>query len=917
MLRGMVRRWGRAIQISAFSEDPQHSPYPQVQQLLHSDLAQTLRLLRTSLLGLTEAEAARRLQQLGPHQIPDLRARPWWRRLLLAFWNPFLVMLAGLGLASFLSDLFLTSPPDRNWLKELLLMAMLVCSGGVRFWQERRAEQTIRLLARTMTEAVQVMRRADEQAAPTLRRIPLEGVVPGDLVLLEEGRVVPADVRLVNVQALLLDQSLFTGEAMPVEKSDSEQGEPPAPRLRSRADRSLLALLEAAHLCLMGCSVVRGKAVAVVVATGNATVFSRTARQFLKRPLLSALQHELHQVSQVLLISLVLMVACLLLIRGLSRGDWSEALLFALAVGVGLTPEMLPLVVTAALARGTGLLACVGLIVKQLPAVQALGALEILCLDKTGTLTDAPMQLVTAMDAAGQEQTRVLHLAMLAVLAQQRAAVHSHDPFAQAILAAAHRRGIRLQPGVAFGEVLPFDPIRKRSSAIVSAPDERASVTPARPVLICQGAVETLLAASAAVETAEGPQPLSEVHQLQLRRLARALQEQGLRVIAVAWKPLGYDRAQTLAAEEQKLIFAGLLGLSQTLREGVREGMEALRASGISLKLVTGDDERLAARLGEEVGCDSRRVLLGWELEGLSKSDLAVLAGQTEIFASMTPLQKASIVRVLQQRGTVVGYLGDGLNDLPALRRADVGLAVNGATESTQAAATVLIQSSTLKRLVSGVHVGRQVSRTIGKYLAITISANFGNALSILLASLFLPFLPMLPVQLLIQNVLYDLTQLSLAWDGLDPELLQKPHRWRLAPVLRLMLIMGPLSSLFDVLTFLILWWLFDARTAATASLFQSGWFLEGLGSQILAVHLLRTHRVPFLRSRAALPLLLASGGALAVGCLLPMTHLGALLGLVPLPPAYFCWLLLVLGGYGLLTELAKRWYFRRWGSWL
>jgi Mg2+-importing ATPase len=914
MFKHVARRWSRAVPVSASPDNPQ------LQQVLHADLAQTLRLLGASLLGLTEAEAARRLQQSGPHQLPDLRARPWWHRLLLAFWNPFLVMLAGLGLASFLSDLFLTSPTDRSWIKELLLMAMLVCSGGVRFWQEHRAEQTIRPLVRSMTETVPVLRRADEQAAPTLRRIPLEGVVPGDLVLLEEGRVVPADVRLVSAQALLLDQSLFTGEAMPAEKNDSEHGEPPVPRLRSRADRSLLALLDAPHLCLMGCSVIRGKAMAVVVATGSATVLSRTARHFLRRPLLSALQHELNQVSKVLLVSLLLMAAGLLLIQGIARGNWSEAALFALAVGVGLTPEMLPLVVTAALARGAVLLAHVGLVVKHLPVAQTLGALEILCLDKTGTLTDMSMQLVTAIDAAGQERARVLRLAALSVLAQQRGAVQSNDPFAQAILAAAHRKRIPFQAGVAFGEVLPFDPIRKRASAMVNAPDDSASATQgqaATSLLLCQGSFEPVLAVSSAVETTEGLQPLSEVTRLQLRRLARSLQEQGLRVLAMAYKPVDFQRAGALAAEEQELIFAGLLGLSQTLREGAREGMEALRASGISLKLVTGDDERLAARLGEEVGCESRRVLLGWELEGLGESDLAALAGQTEIFASITPLQKASIVRMLQQRGAVVGYLGDGLNDLPALRRADVGLAVNGATESTQAAATVLMRSSALERLATGVRVGRGVSRTIGKYLAITISSNFGNALSILLASLFLPFLPMLPAQLLVQNMLYDLTQLALAWDQLDDELLQQPHRWRLAPVLRLMLIMGPLSSLFDVLTFLILWWLFDARTAATAPLFQSGWFLEGLVSQILAVHLLRTYRVPFLGSRAALPLLLASGGALAVGFLLPMTRLGTLLGLVPLPPAYFFWLLLVLGGYCLLTELAKSWYLHRCGAWL
>ncbi|RAQ93916.1 magnesium-translocating P-type ATPase [Thermogemmatispora tikiterensis] len=882
-------------------------------------MAQTLRLLGASLLGLTDAVAAQRLQQIGPHYLPDLRARPWWHRLLLAFWNPFLMILAGLGLASFLSDLFFTSPADRSWFKEMLLAAMLLCSGAVRFWQERRAEQTIRPLARTVSRTVQVLRRADEQAAPMLRRIPLEEVVPGDLVLLEEGQVVPADVRLVSAQAVLLDQSLFTGEAMPVEKHDSEQGGQAVPRLRSRTDRSLLALLESPHLCLMGCNVIRGKAVAVVIATGSATVFSRLARQFLRRPLLSALQQELNQVSKVLLVSLLLMIACLLLIRGITRGDWSEAVLFALAVGVGLTPEMLPLVVTAALARGVIGLARVGLVVKHLPVAQMLGALEVLCLDKTGTLTEAAMQLVTAIDVSGQEQDRVLRLAALSVLAQQQGAAQGNDPFAQAILTAARQRGIRLPAGVVFGEVLPFDPIRKRASAIVSASPESASAMQRQTaaLLLCQGSFEPVLAVSSAVETREGVQPLTEVSRLQIRRLARSLQEQGLRVLAVAYKPVETQRTRALASEEQELIFAGLLGLSQTLRQGVHRGIEALRASGIRLKLVTGDDERLAVRLGEEVGFDSRRVLLGWELEGLSENDLAMLAGQTDIFASITPLQKALIVRALQQSGAVVGYLGDGLNDLPALRRADIGLAVSGATGSTQTAAMVLMQTSELARLAAGIRVGRRVSRTIGKYLAITISSNFGNALSILLASLFLPFLPMLPAQLLMQNVLYDLTQISLAWDHLDPEELQEPHRWHLAPLLRLMLIMGPLSSLFDILTFLILWWFFGARTVTSAPLFQSGWFLEGLSSQILAVHLLRTHRIPFLHSRAALSLLLASGGALAVGFLLPMTPLGALLSLVPLPPIYFLWLLLVLSGYCLLTELVKRWHLHRFGGWL
>jgi Mg2+-importing ATPase len=878
---------------------------PLLHDVAQSDTAQTLRLLHATFLGLTECEAASRLEHVGYNEVAYERPQPWPMQLVATFVNPFILVLVVLGLVSLATDVVLVPVGARNWTKVLILSVMILVSCLLRFWQEFRSQQAVQRLKALVQTTATVLRRTDASTEPARRDIKLSELVPGDLVFLSAGDMIPADVRLLSSRDLFVSQSLLTGEAMPVEKADTETLSEESTSASSSNNGN--DLLEKPQLCFMGTNVVSGTATAVVVATGHETFLSTVAESVLGRRSTTSFDKGVNQVSWVLIRFMMIMVPVVFLLNGLAKGDWKEALFFGLAVAVGLTPEMLPLVVTTTLAKGAMKMARQHVIVKRLPAIQNLGAIDVLCTDKTGTLTQNHVTLVRHLDAQGETNERVLHLAVLNSTYQSGL----KNLLDQAIMDHAqqeHRH--EAHPRYHKIDELPFDFLRRRMSVIVQQESEP-------PLLICKGALEEILQVCRDVEDQGQISSLTEVVQTRIERLGRELQEEGFRIIAVAYKRLPYLYWQYSVADEQDLVFAGFIGFLDPPKTSARETIEALATHGVAVKVLTGDNEVVTARICEEVGLDATRTVLGCEIEGMSDEELAQIAEQTSVFAKVDPLQKARILRAIKSRGHTVGYIGDGINDAAALREADVGISVDTAVDIAKESADIILLEKSLLVLEQGIIEGRVVFGNIMKYLKMTISSNFGNVLSVLIASACLPFLPMLPLQLLVQNLLYDLSQLALPWDSIDQEFLAQPRQWEAGRLIRFVLCLGPVSSIFDITTFLALWFVFQANAAATQSLFQSGWFVEGLLSQTLIVHLIRTQKIPFIQRTASLPVLVLTGSVMLVGMLIPFTPFGTAIGLRALPLTYLPWLIATLLTYCALTQLVKSWYLKRFKVWL
>lgn len=870
------------------------------------DIAQVCALLRCTPHGLTEQEAASRLTHVGRNEIAGTRSLPWWFQLGRAFFNPFILILVVLSLVSGLTDIVLAAPDTRSWAKVLILGCMILLSGGLRFWQEFRSQHVVAHLQAMIRTTTTVVRQRPNELRAAPRALAIAELVPGDLITLSAGEMVPADVRLLSARDLFLNQSTFTGESMPVEKTASVPLEEKEQISNPRRSENPLFF---STMCLMGTSVVSGTARALVVRTGRDTFLHTVARSVLGQRQKTHFERGINQITWVLIRFILLMAPAVFLLNGLLKGDWKEAFFFALAVAVGLTPELLPLIVTTNLVKGALQMARSQVIVKHLPAMQNLGAMDVLCTDKTGTLTETHMHLTHSLDADGKESVHVFHLAYLNSLYQ----TGWNNPLDQALLAAAEQRHPEwrtIRPPYHKLDELPFDFVRRRLSVMVQQESEP-------PMLICKGAPAAILQICRAVQVRGSVIPLTEIERVRIEHLSHTLQADGLRIIAVASKRLSYLHTQYTRDDECDLIFTGMLGFLDPPKAAIRETLEALTRLGVAIKVLTGDHEGIAAHVCEEVGLDGSRIVLASEIDGMSDEELAAIAEQTSVFAQVNPLHKVRILQALKRNGHTVGYLGDGINDAAALREADVGISVDTAVDVAKASADLVLLQKDLRVLVQGVREGRRVFGNIMKYLKMAASSNFGNALSVLLASALLPFLPMLSLQLLVQNVLYDISQLALPWDHLDEEFLTQPRRWEARGLARFMLCFGPLSSLFDLTTFGVLWFIFQAHAPAMQALFQSGWFVEGLLSQTLIVHLIRTRKIPFLQSRASVPVLFGTGTIMLVGLLLPLTPAGAIIGLQPLPWGYFPWLLGTLLVYCVLAQFIKVRSLQWVGSWL
>lgn len=860
--------------------------------------SEVLARLDTQVDGLSPIAVTLRRARVGTNAIAQDRPAPWWVQFAQAFVNPFIGILVVLAVISALTE---------DAVAAVIITVMVIVSAVLRFVQEYRSLRAAASLQAMVSTRASV-RRPDYTTAEEAPRssiagfleLPLADLVPGDIVHLSAGDMLPADVRLLEAKDLFVNQAPLTGESLPVEKD--------AGAASAHVADNTMPVTDLATLGFLGTSVVSGSAIAVVVATGDRTQLGGLARAVVTQDRTpTAFDAGIRRVSLLLIRFMLVMVPVVMLVNGFLKGDWLDALLFGLAVAVGLTPEMLPMIVSANLAKGAVAMSRRRTIVKRLDAIQNMGAMDVLCCDKTGTLTEDRIVLERHVDATGREDDAVLAMAWLNS-AHQTGLRNLLD---SAVLEHAERHEPPLvDRSVEKVDEIPWDFARRRMSVVVRRPNGEHE-------LICKGAVDEVLSVCTHQMRGTVPCEWTATDLESARTVADSMQADGMRLVAVAYRPVTARRDAYSVADEHALCFVGFIGFLDPPKASAAEAVRALGAYGVAVKVLTGDSPLVARTVCRAVGIDAARIVAGPELATVEEHALARLVAEVHVFAKLTPQDKERIVRALRASGQTVGFLGDGINDAPALRAADVGISVDTATDIARESASVILLDKDLLVLEDAIVEGRRTFANIMKYLKMTASSNFGNVFSVLVASAFLPFLPMLPIHLLTQNLLYDLSQISIPWDAVDAEYLEQPRQWRADDIGRFMLAIGPISSIFDILTFVLMWHVFKANAPEHQALFQSGWFVVGLLTQTLIVHMIRTEKVPFVQSIASRPVLVLTATVMAVGILVPFSALGRAIGLVPLPLSYFPWLVALLLGYATLTQMLKALYIRRFCRWL
>ena len=925
-------------------QEPLHSGEPKkpgpggaklpVVEAARREIPDVLAAQKSSPDGLSSMEADTRRAVDGLNEISHDKPPAWYIQLFHALNNPFNWLLIGLAVVSRISD------PENNT-GGVVILLMVLLSTLLRFFQEYRSNKAAEQLKAMVSTKATVNRpdvRADvphevikafgvhlSPAASKTIEEPVELLVPGDVICLSAGDMVPADVRLLQSKDLFISQSILTGESLPVEKFD----------VSPKPIKPDCPIPDLPTVCFMGTNVISGSARAVVVATGQKTYFGSIAKGLGGRRPTTSFDKGINGVSWLLIRFMLVMVPLIFIINGVTKHDWVAAFMFGVAVAVGLTPEMLPMIVTANLARGAVAMSRRKVIVKRLNAIQNLGAMDVLCTDKTGTLTQDKVILLRYLDINGDENDDLLEYAYLNSYFQTGlknlldVAVLQYQDLV---------RTKELTKRYLKYDEIPFDFNRRRMSVIVH------EVFRGRDLLICKGAVEEIMAICKTARVEGEIVPMEDAIRDKAVKLKTDMNEDGLRVIAVAYKVVDSMPGRAYGvADESDLILCGYMAFLDPPKESAAPAIKALQAHGVTVKVLTGDNELVARKVCREVGLDVTHTVSGGDLDKVSDGDLEDLVEKASLFAKLSPPQKARVIKALKRRGHTVGFLGDGINDAPALRDADVGVSVDTGADVARESADVILLEKSLLVLEEGVIAGRTTFANILKYIKMAASSNFGNVFSVLVASIWLPFLPMVALQMLVQNLLYDISQVGIPFDSVDKEYLVRPRKWEVGNIGRFMIFIGPISSIFDITTFLILWNVFHFNTLDKQGLFQAGWFIEGLLSQTLIIHMIRTSRIPFLQSTASMPLVLLTIAVMAVGIWIPFSPLAGSLQMRPapmvddyavtgalgwaarahlldaleLPRSYFLWLTGTLLSYCALTQVVKMWYIRRFQSWL
>lgn len=850
--------------------------------------------LKTREKGLDFVDVELLSDQYPSNEISHEKPKPWYFQLADAFINPFTLVLVIIAAISFLTSYVLAKPGEKSISAVLVIIVLVLISGVLRFFQEFRSGKEAEGLRSLVKTTATVIRRENGQ-----EEINIADVLPGDIVVLSAGDMIPADVRVLKAKDLFVSQSALTGESEMVEKFAEAD--------RNASENSLFDLK---NICFMGTNVVSGSATAVVLATGDQTYFGNMAKALSGQREPTSFDRGVNSVSWLLIRFMCVMVPIVFLINGLTKHDWIQALLYAISIAIGLTPEMLPMIVTTNLAKGAVSMAHQKTVVKHLNSIQNFGAMDVLCTDKTGTLTRDEIVIERHLNIMGEEDVRVLQYAYLNSYFQ----TGLKNLIDLAVIDKASEESVTyLNNEYQKVDEIPFDFSRRRMSVVLK--DRQGNTK-----LITKGAVEEILQICSSCEYESETVPLTGEIRAKVTDMANRLNSEGMRVIAVASKNSPSAEGVFGVKDESGMTLVGYLGLLDPPKKSAATAIEALNRYGVQVKVLTGDNEAVTKKICNEVGLSATEILLGSDVETMEDDELKKRAEHTTIFAKLSPLQKARVVTALQKNGHTVGFMGDGINDAHALSKADVGISVDTAVDIAKENADIILLEKDLGVLEHGVVEGRKTFGNIIKYIKMTVSSNFGNMLSVLVASAFLPFMPMMPVQILLLDLLYNISQISIPWDNMDDDYLRVPRKWDASGIGKFMLWIGPVSSVFDIATFLVMWFIFGCNTASNPSLvalFNAGWFIESLLSQTLIIHLIRTPKIPFIQSRAAVPVVALTTIIMAIGILIPFTPLGVSIGFHFLPINYFGWLAGIILSYILLAQIVKTIYIKINHSWL
>ena len=875
---------------------------------LQEPLESTFATYKTSALGLVDDQVEENRDAYGENVITKGQEDSMIKKIYESIINPFTVILLVIALVSFITNVWLAKPGEQDPTTSIIIVTLVLISGGIRFIQELRSDKAASNLSRMIVNTATVLRDGSEQ------EIPIDEIVVGDVIKLSAGDMIPADVVLIDSRDFFVQQSGLTGESDAVEKVC----------LRKADSQNLDSLLESESLAFMGTNVISGRATALVLVVGDETMMGAIEQTINTYDEPTSFEREMNTISWLLIRLMLVMVPIVFVINGLTDGDWLEAGVFALSVGVGLTPEMLPMIITASLAKGSIIMAKEKVVIKKLNAIQDLGAIDILCTDKTGTLTQDEIVLEYPLDIHGELDLSVLRRAYLNSYFQTGLKNLMDRAIINRTQKEAKKHEIVRDLDQTFHKIdeLPFDFERRRMSVIVK--DEDGVVS-----MVTKGALEEMLSVSTYVEYKGEIKRLTDgVRQEVLAEVAQ-LNEQGLRVLGVSYKT-DLDENDIFSVEDEgDMILTGYLAFLDPPKPSAAPAIKALAEYGVTTKILTGDNEKVTQAVCEKVGLDVERILLGSEIDTMTDQELAQVVETTTVFAKLSPDQKARIILSLKNNGHKVGYMGDGINDAPSMKVSDVGISVDTAVDIAKETADVILLDKDLMVLEKGLVEGRKVYANMTKYIKMTVSSNFGNIFSLLFASIFLPFLPMAPVHLIVLNLIYDLSCIALPFDNVDKEFLKKPRIWEANSIMRFMAWIGPISSVFDIITYMLLYFLVvpmilghgynhgAADAAAFIMVFQTGWFIESMWSQTMVIHMLRSPKLPFIQSRPAFSVVVTTLAAAFFVTSLPYSPLASILKLSQLNGLYFVLLFAIIVLYMLSVTVVKRIYIKKYKEWL
>lgn len=860
-----------------------------------------LKKYNTSYSGYEESKVELMREEDGKNEITHQKGDSLLKRLVEAFINPFTIILLALAIISFITDIVIVGPSEKDATSVIIVTSMVLVSGILRFVQETKSNKAAEKLSEMVKTTISV-----ERKGVGAKEIPINEIVVGDIIHLAAGDMIPADVRILKAKDLFVSQSSLTGESEPIEKVDTIIiGDSKNP-------------IELNNLAFMGSNVISGSAIAIVINVGDDTIFGSMAKQLVGKKVTTSFEKGVNSVSWVLIRFMLVMVPFVLFMNGFTKGNWMEAFLFALSVAVGLTPEMLPMIVSANLAKGAVSMSKKKVIVKDLNAIQNLGAMDVLCTDKTGTLTQDEVVLEYSLDIHGKEDNRVLRHAFLNSYHQ----TGLKNLMDIAIVNHANEKDmIELWHDYKKVDEIPFDFSRRRMSVVV---EDKAGKTQ----LITKGAIEEMLSVCSHVEYKGKIETITEEIKKEILDTVSSYNSQGMRILGIAQKNNPSSVGELSVKDESDMVLIGYLAFLDPPKKSTANAIRALEDFGVNVKILTGDNDAVTSSVCKQVGIKVNNLLLGSDIEEMDDELLSEVVEETNVFAKLSPNQKTRVVSALRNNGHTVGFMGDGINDAAAMTESDVGISVDTAVDIAKESANIILLEKDLMVLEDGVVEGRKIYANIIKYIKMTASSNFGNMFSVLVASIFLPFLPMLPIQLLMLNLIYDISCITIPWDNVDEEYLKLPRKWDASSISKFMFWIGPTSSVFDIATYILMYFficplvfggqyhtLNEVQQLGFMGLFHAGWFVESLWSQTLVIHMIRTPDIPFIQSKASWQLTTLTTLGIAVGTIIPYTAFGKALDMVAMPAIYFPCLIVIIILYMILATILKKAFIKRYGE--